>query len=144
MVKSKDVSEQDQLITKEDFTQKLQMQLAGKIMGLFDLVMSDRSKYYKNNPDKVPDPTSVPSIISYYGNGNAIVSGGISLIPGPWGMAAAVPEVVLVIRNQLAMIYDIGMAYGKGHVLNKELINGGYIPVCHGHKCWCAGNHARW
>lgn len=144
MVKSKDVSEQDQLITKEDFTQKLQMQLAEKMMGMFDLVMSDRSKYYKNNPDKVPAPTSVPSIISYYGNGNALVSGGISLIPGPWGMAAAVPEVALVIRNQLAMIYDIGMAYGKGQVLNKELLAGiflsamgtsaGVLVIMHGGK----------
>ena len=110
MVKSKDVSEQDQVKTKENLAQKLQMQLAEKMMGLFDLVVSDRSKYYQNNPDKVPDPASVPSIISSYGTTNMAITGGISLIPGPWGMAAAVPEVTLVIRNQLAMIYDIGMA----------------------------------
>jgi len=129
MVKSNDVSEQDQVITKENLAQKLQMQLAEKMMGLFDLVVSDRSKYYQNNPDKVPDPASVPSIISSYGNANMLVSGGISLIPGPWGMAAAIPEVTLVIRNQLAMIYDIGMAYGKGQVLNKELLAGIFLSA---------------
>lgn len=124
-----DISEQNQGITKENMAQKLQMQLAEKIIGLFDLVVSDRSKYYRDNPDKVPNPASVPAIISSYSNVNMIASGGISLIPGPWGMAAAIPEVALIIRNQLAMIYDIGVAYGKSQVLNKELLAGVFLSA---------------
>lgn len=122
-------SEENRATAKEDLAQKLQVQLAEKMMGLFDLVVSDRSKYYRDNPDKVPNPASVPSIVSSYSNTNMIVSGGISLIPGPWGMAAAVPEVAIVIRNQLAMIYDIGMAYGKSQVLNKELLAGVFLSA---------------
>lgn len=124
-----DISEQNQVTTKENLAQKLQMQLAEKIIGLFDLVVSDRSKYYRDNPDKVPNPASIPSIISSYSNVNMIASGGISLIPGPWGMAAAIPEVALIIRNQLAMIYDIGVAYGKSQVLNKELLAGVFLSA---------------
>ena len=42
---------------------------------------------------------------------------------GP-GTSPALPEIAAVIRNQLAMIYDVGMAYGKSKVLNKELLAG--------------------
>lgn len=122
----------------------LQAQLAEKMMGLFDLVVSDRGNYFSKNPDKVPDKKSAPSIINSYSVTNAAISGGVSLIPGPWGMLAAVPEVAAVIRNQLAMIYDIGMAYGKSKVLTKELLAGvlltamgasaGTLLVMHGGK----------
>lgn len=121
--------DQNQMTTKENLAEKLQIQLAEKIIGLFDLVVSDRSKYYRDNPDKVPNPASIPSIISSYSNMNMVASGGISLIPGPWGMAAAIPEVALLIRNQLAMIYDIGMAYDKSKVLNKELLAGVFLSA---------------
>ncbi len=60
---------------------------------------------------------------------NMAVSGGINLIPGPWGMAAAIPEITILIRNQLAMIYDIGVANGKSKVLNKELLAGVFLSA---------------
>jgi len=123
------VSEQNQVTTKENLAQKLQMQMAEKIIGLFDLVVSDRSKHYRDNPDKVPNAASIPSIISSYSNVNMVASGGINLIPGPWGMAATLPEVALIIRNQLAMIYDIGVAYGKSQVLNKVLLAGIFLSA---------------
>jgi len=129
MAKPNDLPEQDQIIMKENLTQKLQMQLADKMMELFDFVVSDRKNYYQNNPKKRPDTASVPSIITNYGKNNLLISGGINLIPGPWGMAAAIPEITLVIRNQLAMIYDIGIAYGKDQVLNKELLAGVFLSA---------------
>jgi uncharacterized protein (DUF697 family) len=39
-------------------------------------------------------------------------------------MAAAIPEIATIMRNQIAMIYDIGMEYGKKDVLTKELLAG--------------------
>lgn len=103
---------------------KFQAQLSTSMMGLFDLVVSDRGGYYAQHADKIPDVKSVPSLINSWALTNAAISGGASLIPGPWGMLAVVPEIAAVIRNQLVLIYDIGMAYGKGRVLTKELLAG--------------------
>ena len=102
----------------------LQSKLAEKMMGVFELVVSDRSGHFAKHPDQIPDKKSVASIINSYSVTNAAISGGASLVPGPWGMVAVIPEIAAVIRNQLAMIYDVGMAYGKSKVLNKELLAG--------------------
>lgn len=102
----------------------LQSKLAEKLIGGFDLVISDRSSHFAKHPDEIPDKKSAPSIIKSYSVMNATISGGASLVPGPWGMVAVIPEIAAVIRNQLAMIYDIGMAYGKSKVLSKELLAG--------------------
>ena len=102
----------------------LQNKLAEKMMGVFELVVSDRSGHFAKHPGEIPDKKSVPSIINSYSITNAAISGGASLVPGPWGMVAVIPEIAVVIRNQLAMIYDVGMAYGKSKVLNKELLAG--------------------
>ena len=82
--------------------------LAGIMMGAFAFVISDRSGHFAKHPDKIPDIKSVPSIINSYSVTNAAISGGASLILGPWGMVAVVPEITAVIRNQLALIYDVG------------------------------------
>jgi uncharacterized protein (DUF697 family)/uncharacterized tellurite resistance protein B-like protein len=102
----------------------LQAQLADKMMGIFDGVASDQSRYYTEHPGKIPHLQDVDSIISKWAEINTYISGGIGLIPGPWGMAAAIPEIAVIIRDQIVMIYDIGMAYGKGEVLEKELLAG--------------------
>ncbi len=50
-----------------------------------------------------------------------MISGGASIIPGPLGMAAAIPEIIAVLNNQLKMIYDIAKANGQNEI-NKELL----------------------
>ncbi|GJM43033.1 MAG: hypothetical protein DHS20C20_33150 [Ardenticatenaceae bacterium] len=105
-------------------TDTLQSKLAESMIGMFDLVISDRSGHYAKHPDEIPNLQSVPSIIKSYSLTNAAISGGVGLVPGPWGMVAVVPEIAVIIRNQLAMIYDVGMAYGKNKVLSKELLAG--------------------
>jgi uncharacterized tellurite resistance protein B-like protein len=116
-------------VESKDVASTLQSKLAEKMMGVFELVVSDRSGYFANHPDKIPDIKSVPSIINSYSITNAAISGGTSLVPGPWGMLAVIPEIAVIIRNQLAMIYDVGMAYGKSNVLSKELIAGVLITA---------------
>lgn len=107
----------------------IQTKLAESMLGVFDLVVSDRSGHFAKHPDEIPDKKSAPSIINSYSITNTAISGGASLIPGPWGMVAVVPEIAAVIRNQLAMIYDVGMAYGKRKVLTKELLAGVLITA---------------
>ncbi len=105
---------------------KAQSQLSEKIFNLFDSVIAEREKHFQEHPTK-PDITKVEDIISKYANYNFGISGGIGLIPGPLGMIAAVPEIAMIIRNQFAMIYDIGHAYGKAKVMNKELMAGIFL-----------------
>ncbi len=121
MIKQNDAKAEGE---SKEVANTLQNKLAEKMMGVFELVVSDRSGHFAIHPDKIPDKKSVPSIINSYSVTNAAISGGASLVPGPWGMVAVIPEIAAVIRNQLAMIYDVGMAYGKSKVLNKELLAG--------------------
>lgn len=113
----------------KEIANTLQNKLAENMMGVFELVVSDRSGHFAKHPDQIPDKKSIPSIINSYSITNAAISGGASLVPGPWGMVAVIPEIAAVIRNQLAMIYDVGMAYGKSKVLTKELLAGVLITA---------------
>jgi len=73
----------------------LQNKLTEKMMGVFELVVSDRSGHFAKHPDEIPDKKSVPSIINSYSITNAAISGGAGLVPGPWGMVAVIPEMPL-------------------------------------------------
>lgn len=121
MTKQNDVKAEGE---NKEVENTLQRKLSEQMIGIFDLVITDRSNHFTKHPDKIPDKNSGPFIINSYSVANAAISGGASLVPGPWGMIAVVPEIAAVIRNQLAMIYDIGMAYGKINVLTKELLAG--------------------
>lgn len=99
------------------------------MMGVFDAVIDERISYYKANPQARPKANDAPSIITHYATINAAISAGANLIPGPFGMAAAIPEIILIIRNQIAMIYDIGMTYNQQPVLQRELLAGIFVSV---------------
>lgn len=97
-------------------------QFSGEIYKLLDKVTEGRENYYYNHPK--PDMNSIPNIISECSTKNAAISFGLNLIPGPWGLITIIPELTLVLRNQLIMIYDIGIAQNKKKYLNKELLAG--------------------
>lgn len=103
--------------------------LHSAINSAFDYVIENRSDYYRKNPSNLPQLDSVSGLISSYTRNNAAISGGASLIPGPWGMAAVIPELTLVIRNQIQMVYDIGVANGKQAQLTKELLIGIFLTA---------------
>lgn len=126
MMKQNDAKNENE---SKEVANTLQSKLAEEIMGVFELVISDRSGHFAKHPDQIPDKKSIPSIINSYSLTNAAISGGASLVPGPWGMVAVIPEIAVVIRNQLAMIYDVGMAYEKNKVLNKEILAGVLITA---------------
>ena len=102
----------------------IQEQLSGKLtdalMGAFDSVIQERKEHFLNNTN--PTKEEIESLISSRSKKNATISGLAGLVPGPLGMLSAVPEIVAVMKNQIIMVYDIGVALEKEDQLNKELI----------------------
>ena len=98
--------------------------LSGQLLGVFDGAAEAQRRRFEAHPETRPQASEVDGIISYYSNLNAGISGALSLVPGPLGMAAAIPEILLVIRNQVKMVYEIGVAYDKDEVLTRELLLG--------------------
>lgn len=62
-----------------------QQKLSDGLMGLFELVISNRRGYYAQHPENIPTRESVGAIIDSYSTKNAVISGGFNLVPGPWG-----------------------------------------------------------
>jgi hypothetical protein len=85
----------------KEVANSLQSKLAEKIMGVFELVVSDRSGHFAKHPDKIPDKKSAPSIITSYSITNAAITGSVSLVPGPWGLVAVIPEIAVVFGDDL-------------------------------------------
>jgi uncharacterized tellurite resistance protein B-like protein len=105
-------------------SEAFQQKLSDGLMGLFELVISNRRGYYVQHPENIPTIESIGSIVDSYSTKNAVISGGFNLVPGPWGLVGIVPELTIIFRNQLMLIYDIGVAHGKQRVLTKELLAG--------------------
>ncbi len=101
---------------------KLQQELKERMLDLFSTIADEKRVLYTENPNEIPAKSEIHNIISTCGNQNAAISGAISLVPGPLGMAAAVPEIVLIIRNQAKMICDIGAAMNQVDVITQELL----------------------
>lgn len=106
---------------EQTLSEKMQAQITEKLEDAFETVVKERNDYYQNNPAKIPEKDAVSSLIGSTALTNSAISGGASLVPGPWGMLAVVPELILVIRNQIALIYDIAAANGKEDMMTKEL-----------------------
>lgn len=95
-----------------------------KLLDLFDTARTQRHTYYQEHPERRPTPADVPGIIKRAARVNAAISGGLTLIPGPFGWFTVVPELLVIVRNQVAMTYDIGVAYGKEGILDRDLLLG--------------------
>jgi uncharacterized protein (DUF697 family) len=106
---------------KEKATHEFQSKITKGLEGAFESVVNERNDYYQNNPTKIPQKTSEMALVNSSAMANAAISGSSSLIPGPWGMVAVIPEVMLVTRNQIALIYDIAAANGKKDLMTKDL-----------------------
>ena len=103
--------------------------VANALEGIFESVALTRKQHFVQNPTKRPSRQDIDSIIKGYANQNAIIAGAANLIPGPWAMLAAVPELIAVIRNQIQMIYVLGVAHGKEANLSSELLLGIFSTV---------------
>ncbi|MBE9238548.1 TerB family tellurite resistance protein [Anabaena aphanizomenioides LEGE 00250] len=112
--------------TSNNVIQELQNKISEKIITSFDMVAQDRSNYFAKNPYQHQKPSieSANLIVNGYAKSNGGISAAANLVPGPLGMLAIAPEIITVMRNQIAMIYDVGVAYDKQQYLNKELLAG--------------------
>lgn len=99
----------------------IQNKISEGILDSVSKVKEERAAHYMANPAQLPERGSVDLLIERCSNQNALISGGASLIPGPWGMAAAIPEIVMVSKKQIEMIYDIAKAHGHKDI-DEELI----------------------
>jgi ABC-type Fe3+-siderophore transport system permease subunit len=99
---------------------------------MFESVALTRKQHFIENPTKRPSQQDIDSIVKGYANQNAVIAGAAHLIPGPWGMLATIPEMVAVIRNQIQMIYDLGVAHGKEANLSSDLLLGIFSTVLGG------------
>lgn len=94
------------------------------IEGAFESVISRRQGQPKSFGVVGVGAANVDALIARCARDNATISGAAGLIPGPWGMVAVVPEIAAVIKNQIEMVYDIGVANGKEAQITKELLAG--------------------
>jgi uncharacterized tellurite resistance protein B-like protein len=99
--------------------ENIEKKISEGIENAVGMVINEREKHYANN--SAPTKDMIQKMVSNYSNANAAISGGTGLIPGPLGMAATVPEIILIIRNQLTMVYDIAKANGHNEI-TKELM----------------------
>ena len=104
-----------------DIKSKIQAQLAEKLEQAFEVVMRQKDEQYKKAPQKIPCKEEVRKLISDCALSNAGISGGASLMPGPAGMVAVIPEVMMVTRSQIGLVYDIAAAHGKKDLMTKDL-----------------------
>src|SRR5688572_28348222 len=121
-----------------------QEKFATEVSGIFEKVKNSKQSYYSQYPEKRPTSLEVGHLINDYAKMNFAISGSMSLIPGPFGLLSVVPELALITNNQISMIYDSGLAFGKEKQLTKDLLLGvtisamgssaGGLLVMHGSK----------
>lgn len=107
---------------QDSLAERMQIGLAEKLFPLFDMVITERLEYYQKNPGLRPTPHAVPSMIGGYANKCGAIAVACNLVPGPFGMLAIVPEIAMIMREQLMMLYDIGVAYGHRKITRELLL----------------------
>jgi uncharacterized protein (DUF697 family)/uncharacterized tellurite resistance protein B-like protein len=108
----------------DEVPNKLQQKVTDSLNDVFERTINDRKKHYVDHPSELPERKDIDAIINKWANTNALVAGAAGLVPGPWGMLAAVPEIAAVIGNQTKMIFDLGVAHGQHRYLRSELVIG--------------------
>jgi len=100
----------------------LQERIFEKLEGLFSKVIFERNNGYGSNPK--PGLGDIDHIVRHYSSKCARISIGATLIPGQWGIIQAVPEIVLGMKKQAEMIYDISAAHNKDILMTPEMLAG--------------------
>lgn len=90
------------------------VKLQKALHGVFDSVAAERRELVPKGATK--------EIIASYAFKNAGIAAACNVVPGPLGLVAAVPELVLITRNQVRMIADLGVSLGKGPQMNGRVL----------------------
>ena len=103
---------------------ELAKKLAAALQDAFEQTVTSRREHFEAHPDQRPSVLDAEGIIDRYANQNFLVAGAANLIPGPLGMLAALPELTLILRHQIQMIYDLGVAHGKESQMTPTVLLG--------------------
>jgi len=94
-----------------------------ELCGSLFQVMEDSFSQRQNDKDNSQfSESDVDKIITEYAKRNMILAAASSVVPGPFGVLSAVPELLLNFGNQMNMIYDLGCAHGKENFINKDVL----------------------
>lgn len=90
--------------------------------GLFRTLQEAFESRKKDKNNSNFSEKDIDNIVAAYAKKNMIIAAASSIVPGPFGILSAVPELLLNFKNQMFMIYDLGCAYGKENFINKDLL----------------------
>ncbi len=85
----------------DDERSVISRKLAQYLEGAFESVLLTRREHFAGGKSVRPSQGDIDGIIKSYANQNAVIAGAANLIPGPWGALTIVPEITLIIRNQI-------------------------------------------
>jgi uncharacterized protein (DUF697 family) len=103
-------------------TEKLQFALTEKLDEVLEEVINDKKDLEEKREQLEKGRLAAADLISKAAYTNGAISGAMALIPGPFGLLGIVPEMYLVLKNQMTLIRDLSIAYGHKDKLNKELL----------------------
>lgn len=90
--------------------------------GLFRVMEDTFEKRKSDSINSKYTIEDVDKIIESYARKNMLIAAGASIIPGPFGILGAVPELLLTFNNQMSMIYDLGCASGRENFISKDVL----------------------
>jgi uncharacterized protein (DUF697 family) len=90
------------------------------IIPVFESAIEERKMYYENNPK--PTKEEIQQLIDNCSLKNGAISGLTGMVPGPAGLLLIIPDLKMTLENQIAMIYDIGVANDKEEHMTKEMV----------------------
>lgn len=90
--------------------------------GLFGVMEKAYAQRQSDPSNSEYDEEDVKKIIDQYARENMMIAAATSIVPGPFGILGAVPELLLNINNQMNMIYDLGCAHEKENFINKDIL----------------------
>lgn len=100
-----------------------QIEFQNKLNELVRKVVDERQEHYSKKYGRVrPDSRYANELIKKYANYNTAIATGVGLVPGFLGIITSVPELALIVRNNLKMTYDLGYIFGHKKVLDEKLL----------------------
>ena len=97
----------------------IQDQIGQEFFALLNMTFNDRVADAQNSLLKQAD---IEALVNNYTQKNMLIAASSAMVPGPLGIFSAVPELVISMGNQMAMIYDFSCAFDKESFLNKDLL----------------------
>ncbi len=90
--------------------------------GLFEVMEKSFEQRKSDAANSNYTSADVGRIVEEYSKKNMMIAAGASIVPGPFGILGALPELLLNFNNQMSMMYDLGCANGKENFISKDFL----------------------